>query len=265
MDSAEWLEHFRDNRTRAAPPVPARIDDVPAHLRAPLVRSLQRFQLGETGEGTLARQVVASHDPALDDDTRSSIALWVREEGQHAAQLAKVLRALGAQPIARHFSQSWFRRARRLLGYGKLGLHAKLVAVTCAEVVGLVVYRLVRDHGQSPTLSSIAAGLVDDERAHLEFLHDFFERSIARSPAWARGAHRVALRAAVTTLLSAAVATIVVDQRSFLDAIAVGPRRFAEMCFAEVAALGVDRSREDRSRVVRARRGCAEARLVARA
>jgi len=46
-----WLEYFEDNRSKR-PLVPWEQGiHVPPHLRDPLIRSLQKFQLGESGEG----------------------------------------------------------------------------------------------------------------------------------------------------------------------------------------------------------------------
>jgi hypothetical protein len=44
---------------------------------------LQRFQLGEAGEGRVAAEARRSLDPALDDALREATTLYVREEGRH--------------------------------------------------------------------------------------------------------------------------------------------------------------------------------------
>jgi hypothetical protein len=46
-----WLDYFEHNRANR-PPVPwERGIQVELHLSAPLIHSLQKFQLGESGEG----------------------------------------------------------------------------------------------------------------------------------------------------------------------------------------------------------------------
>lgn len=46
-----WLNYFQHNRTHRRPLAFEKGIAVEPHLREPLIRSLQRFQIGETGEG----------------------------------------------------------------------------------------------------------------------------------------------------------------------------------------------------------------------
>ena len=130
------LTDLRAKVRRPRPRIPARIDSVPEALRGPLVALLQRFQLGEAGEGRVASEARASTDPALDDALREATALYVREEGRHAAILAEVLAALGAPTIKHATAELLFRRGRRLLG-----LRTKMLVIACAEVVGVAAAR----------------------------------------------------------------------------------------------------------------------------
>lgn len=225
MDSAAWLAWFRANRSRKTPEIPARIDDLPAWMRAPLVASLQRFQIGETGEGTVATQLAASSDPAIDETVVECVRLWIREEGRHARELADLLRALDAEPLRRDVSQWLFKTARRALG-----VRTKLATIFVAEVVGLVFYGLVRDRVPSRAIRDLAGALHDDERAHLDFLVALLRTMIATRASWARP--MIAAQLAVTTAaaLLGAVVTLSIDQRACLAVLGSGGVSFGASC-----------------------------------
>ncbi len=224
MDSPAWLRRFLLNASRPRPDIPA-ILGLPPHLHVALLHSLQRFQLGETGEGTIVHQAESSRDPVFDAATQGTIALWVREEGRHAAELADVLRALGSQPLRRHYSQSLFKKARRLFG-----LPNKLLAIAVAEIVGIVFYRMLRDEVPCEALSELAKTLVRDEEMHLEFLGDFFARTraLSTSPRW----EKVRIEIGVSLILAGAVTTLAIDQRAFFRAMGVSPVELFQRCFA---------------------------------
>lgn len=225
MDTARWLRYFQENRRRPDPGIPERIADVPPAVVGPLVRSLQRFYLGEAGEGRVAREAAASRDPALDDAAREAIALYVREEGRHAREIARLLAALGAGTIRGHVTAALFERTRRLLG-----LRTKMLTIAVAEVVGVVFYGLVRDRSGSAAVSRVAAAIARDEVAHLDFQAAFFGRALAVAPPWARVPYAALLAAGFAAILAGAIATVAIDQRAFLSAVGVRPWAFVALC-----------------------------------
>jgi hypothetical protein len=235
MDSASWLAYFRENQHRSTPPLPSRVDDLPDWTRAPIVASLQRFQIGETGEGTIARQIAEDRDPAIDDAIVECVRLWIREEGRHARELHDMLVALDAKPLSRDVSQWLFKTARRALG-----VRTKLSTIFVAEVVGLVFYGLVKDRVPSVAVAGLARALHDDESAHLDFLIALMKRMIdGRS-----GAVRVALGAQlfVTTgaVLAGALVTLALDQRATLAVLQSNGLSFAVACIGEIARRARD-------------------------
>ena len=52
-----WRTHFETTARRPYPGAPTDIDRLPPAWREPLCASLARFQLGESGEGRIAREI----------------------------------------------------------------------------------------------------------------------------------------------------------------------------------------------------------------
>src|SRR5690348_12736773 len=114
----DWLDHFTANRARPRPTTWTGDVNVPPALRAPLVRSLQRLQVGEKGEGRHLRRAARATG-----DARYAMAvdLFLAEEQAHARLLAALLAALGASVLARHWSDGGFIWLRHRAGlYGEL-------------------------------------------------------------------------------------------------------------------------------------------------
>ncbi|MGZ3474329.1 MAG: hypothetical protein ACXVCJ_07585 [Polyangiales bacterium] len=238
MNGRRWLRHFEQNRKRPSPVIPPWIEGIDRPLRATLVASLQRFQLGESSEGSLARQAETAPDPVLDSDARAAIALFVREEGRHARELAELLRALGAAPIRKHWTEALFRRGRRLLGF-----RTKLLTVAAAEVVGAAAYAIMAERVPSPEVAAFARCLAEDEAAHLDFLADWMRSLVERTP-----------HAAITSgvpfvcVLFAAVTLAAWDHRALWYAIGSSPSELVERSVREVLQRGAQTSaRAERS------------------
>lgn len=223
VDGRAWLTHFTENRSRKSPALPSRIL-LPAALHEVLVRSMQRFQLGETSEGSLARQAESAPDPVLDEAARAAIALFVREEGRHARELADLLRALGAKPLRRHWSEALFRRGRRLFGF-----RTKMITVAAAEVVGAVAYAAMAERFPERHVAAFARVLADDERAHLDFLGEWLRELVSRDRAAAivNGGPFLCVLAAAATLAAW-------DHRALLAAMELSPAEFVLRCAREV-------------------------------
>ncbi|MGO8999082.1 MAG: hypothetical protein ACLQVI_37620 [Polyangiaceae bacterium] len=218
-----WRRYFEENRDRPSPPVGS-MAELDAPLRAALVRSLGRFYLGESSEGRIAKEAAQSCDPALDGAMRESIGLYIREEGRHAREIASALRALGAPLPTRHWSESLFRRGRRLLG-----LRTKMMVIGAAEVVGVVYYGLLAE--RIPPLAAMARTIARDEEKHLEFQAEYFARVLRGSGV--AGVAGCALAAAgFATIVSCAVTTFAVDHAPLLAQLSVSRVEIARRCTA---------------------------------
>jgi hypothetical protein len=72
-----WLRYFEYNRDHRLPVQWESPITVPRSLQSLLVRSLQRFQLGESGEGRHLRRQAATTG---DGDYQGAIGLFIKEE-----------------------------------------------------------------------------------------------------------------------------------------------------------------------------------------
>lgn len=185
-----WRTHFETNTRRPYPGAPTDIDRLPPAWREPLCASLARFQLGESGEGRIAREIQRARIPGIDADYRVALALFVKEEGRHARILAGMVRALGGVLLRQNWSERLFVAGRRLLG-----LRCKLLVLLVAEVVGLGFYSVLARRLGDCTIADQLRQISDDEARHLEFHVDFFRtqmtgpaaRALFRATWWLSG------------------------------------------------------------------------------
>ncbi len=216
MQNAAWRAYFESNLHRPDAVVPSITDALSGPLRAELVRSLRIFQAGETGEGRIVAEARRQPGAVHDADFAESLRLYIAEEGRHAKELGRLVRALGGEPTHTHPSADRFRAVRRLVGF-----RTKMMVLAGAEVVGGVFYDVVARRAGSRTLAEVRGVIVREERAHLVFQRDYFE-AIASGPA-ERAAYVAALRSVVLLELGYFVA----EHRSLLRALDASPLELA--------------------------------------
>jgi hypothetical protein len=209
---------------RPRPIVPERIDPLPRAQRTPVVRLLQCFQLGESSEGRVVGEARRTADPAFDEALKEATALYVREEGRHAAILAQLLAGLGAPTRKRATAEVFFRRGRRLLG-----LRTKMLVIAAAEVVGVAIYTRIRDGVASPVIASATDDILRDELDHLDFQSLLWSRIL-----WTFGpVSRIAALAiglAFAAVLAAATLMVIVQHHAALRQLGTEPSAFAREC-----------------------------------
>ncbi|MEZ4246804.1 MAG: hypothetical protein R3B99_00975 [Polyangiales bacterium] len=88
----------------------------------------------------------------------------MREEGRHARELLRVLRAMEVEPLRRTPAERLFRWTRRALG-----LRQKMLTIAVAEVVGVVFYGLVHERVPNADVAAVARAIAHDEAARLDF------------------------------------------------------------------------------------------------
>jgi hypothetical protein len=224
-----WVEHFEQNEQ-----VHARADaaiafedgcDIPDSVRHPLIESVRRFQLGESGDG---EQLLRKAARAGDLDYLRAAELFVAEEQQHAALLLRLLGHLGGEPMCRHWSDAVFVRLRRLMG-----LRTELMVLTVAEVVALSYYGGLANAGPDGVVRAVAARIVADEHPHVRFQQDRLRVGFDESRLGAKAL------AFAFWWLTAIGATVVVafDHGPLLDAIGYRRRRFIRDVLADFARV----------------------------
>jgi hypothetical protein len=227
MLGESWLNYFESNQRNDCPPGQALYQEVPAELRAPLVASLGRFQLGESAGGRIHGEVNAHPDPVLDAAWRRSIQLYIEEEWRHARELGMVIEILGGELQTAHWTNGAFTACRRVLG-----LRTKMLTLAIAEVVGIVYYRALARGVGSPELATSLERIASEEGKHLDFQAAFFERAVARSPL--RVGYRAFLGLQMLGIFIAALGVLLVDHGRVLRAVGARPGSLLRSAWREL-------------------------------
>jgi hypothetical protein len=222
-----WLNYFEWNRVNR-PPVPWENGvHVEPHLRAPLIRSLQKFQLGESGEG----RKLKSHAQKTGDATyAAAIDLFIKEEQEHSRLMAKILRELDAPLIKNDWTDGCFIFMRQLFG-----LHQELMVLLLPEMIAKRYFRALHDGTNDPVLRAVFAQIAQDEDGHLAFHIEYLRRAFEKMSFTKRIFALVVWR----IIFRATCVVVMLDHRKVLRAAGMKPGRFWNDCgqiFDEVAA-----------------------------
>lgn len=166
----KWFKHFKRNSLAPIRENMESISNLSDEKLTALHRSLAIFQLGEAGEGRIAKQIDSVHIFGVNKAYRECIKLFVKEEGKHGRILALMVRSLGGKLLEHNWTESLFSFGRRLLG-----IRLKLLVLLAAEAVSVVFYKIfIREL----PLSGMRAALIEitrDEEFHLRFHQEFFK------------------------------------------------------------------------------------------
>ncbi|MEY2228153.1 ferritin-like domain-containing protein [Streptomyces sp. BF23-19] len=203
-----WVREFEAERERRAA-----LGDPDwgkgTQLPADIVRSIQKFQVGEDGDGSA---LTAKADLAGDPVYSQAVRLFIAEEQNHARMLELLLAAGGAETLDGHWSDAAFVRVRRLLG-----LRVELLVLMIAEVVALGYYQALRDGATDPLTTEVAGRILADEERHVPFHCLRLREGLAGLPRPARRAVTAGWRG----LLAGAAALVAVDHGPALRALGV--------------------------------------------
>lgn len=213
-----WLTYFEENRNRSRRiPWESGISLDPT-LLDPLLSSLRRFQLGESGDGVhLIRRARATGDA----DYAACALLFVAEEMRHAEWMKRVLDMFGVDSLRSHWTDVAFLLVRRAMG-----LHTELMAFLAAEMIGLHYFRMLRDGVRDPLLRAMFGEIVEDESGHISFHAD-------RLRGWYQGlpsALRLFPRLFMRGLYEIATLVVLFDHRRLLRALDISPQHFLQGC-----------------------------------
>jgi len=222
-----WLNYFEHNRChRHAIPWERNIQLEP-HLLVPLIRSLRKFQVGESGDGKHLRAQAAKTG---DETYQQAIALFIREEQYHARLMARILERFATPLLERHWTDGCFIFLRRLFG-----LNHELLVLLMPEMIAKKYFRALRDATTDPLLRAVFAQILHDEEGHVAFHVDYLQVAFASLPLYARAALRVVWRIA----FRAVCLVVLLDHGAILRNASVSFAAFWWDCgliFDEVAA-----------------------------
>ena len=223
----QWLNYFEQNQQHRNTISWEHAIQIAPGLVPHLIRSLQRFQVGESGEGNHLRARAAStQDPSY----QAAIDLFIKEEQEHARLMARVLQKLNAPLLKQHWSDLCFIFLRRFFG-----LDHELLVLLIPEIIAKRYFRALKDAFTDPILQSVFSQILRDEEGHLAFHVDFLQRALAPLSL----AARAGLRGLWRLLFRAACLVVIVDHRSILLGTGVSLATFWWDCgliFDEVAA-----------------------------
>lgn len=210
---AEWVTSFEAAAERR------RADGDPdwargAELDAVIVRSLQRFQLGESGDGA---NLAAKASLGGDESYAKAVRLFIAEEQEHARLLAALLTAANARVISSHWSDALFTRLRRALG-----LNLELMALFVAEFIALSYYQACRDGAGDPLAAEVARRILADEERHVRFHSQRLRLAFAGLPP----AARPAVSWAWQLLMIGTACAVLIDHGAALRRLGVPRRQF---------------------------------------
>jgi hypothetical protein len=215
MNFSHWLEYFAANPERQgrlerdidwAAPCTIR----PGQRRA-LVRSFQRFELGESGDG---KRLLAKAEAAGDPVYLDALRLLVAEEQRHSALFGRGLEHMGATSLDEHWSAAAFTRLRRALG-----LRTEIALFLIAETVAVGYFDALANHAPDPVLRGIGRRILTDEVEHVRFQIDRLRVGFRRTPAPVRSL----VRAAWTVVAIGAATVLVIDHAGALRACELDP------------------------------------------
>ena len=163
----QWRDLFLARVSRPIPQVNAQV--MAESQKRNLGRSLAIFQLGESGEGRIAKEIMMIQQPGITVAYREALGLFVAEEARHGRILKNLLAALGMGSMHVTWSNTLFTWGRRLIG-----IRFKLLVLMAAEIVGLSFYQLVSEQIEQGELRAALKQICGDEEDHLCFHADFF-------------------------------------------------------------------------------------------
>jgi rubrerythrin len=222
-----WLDYFEHNRSHRHTIAWESAVELDPRLRRPLIRSLQKFQVGESGEGAHLRKQAATTG---DSTYEAAIDLFIKEEQEHARLMACVLRNLGAPLLQRHWSDGCFILLRRLFG-----LNHELLVLLMPEMIAKRYFRALRDGSRNEVLRAVFGQILHDEEGHLAFHVDFLQHAFSTLSL----PGRLVLRVLWRLLFRLACLVVIFDHRAILRGVGVSSAAFWWDCgliFDEVAA-----------------------------
>jgi len=163
--SADWIRYFESNRWDPDSLVENKDVELSRRAKTAIAKSIQTFQLGESGEGKhflkCARRWA---EETGDHDYVTALELFIKEEQNHAAALAAFMARAGIPRLEKELSDNMFRWLRH-----RAGLELTITVLITAEIIARVYYPALRKATSSHWLRKICEHISRDEVAHIRF------------------------------------------------------------------------------------------------
>lgn len=159
-----WVERFERNKLhRVEPDWSAPITLLP-DVRAPLLRSLEQFHLGDGGGP--AYLIASNREGFLRQSSgmRHLVDLWFREEKEHSRLLGKLVERFEGKPITSHWSFTTFCACRRIFG-----VQFELTVLLLTEISSTAYYRALRRYTDDKAVRQVCKLILRDEAGHIQF------------------------------------------------------------------------------------------------
>ncbi len=222
-----WLNHFEyhSEQPRGAPG--GSMSGLRPEERRLIARSMATFQLGEQSDGTGLLRAAYRFAAAHGDELLPRITeLFIREEQRHARLLREFMDAHGIRCKRRHWTDSIFRRVRRLAGF-ELYLHVLIVA----ELIGILYYRALESVTGCQRLKALCRTLIADELAHIGYESELILELRAARPTALRALIRLSHRA----FCCGAACVVWISHRAVLRRAGHTAAGFLRTCLAQYA------------------------------
>jgi hypothetical protein len=163
--SWEWSCYFLSNTTRHQQVEWAPLEPLTQQEQHAVVRSIQIFQLGESGEGRhFLRCAEREAERSGDWMYLRALRMFLHEEHRHAAYLGEVLQASKVPTLEQNWTDGIFRWLRH-----RAGLELTIMVLLTAELIAQVYYQALRDATTNQRLRQICRIVLRDEQSHVRF------------------------------------------------------------------------------------------------
>ena len=186
MNYAKWISHFTHNKQNRLEPDWSVPLHVPPVILTPLLRSIERFRLGDGGGPASLIAYDREDFRGRTDEMRQIVDLWFAEEAEHARLLGCAVRRYEGRVITWHWSFTAFCLCRRALG-----VRFELQVLTLTELVSTGYYRMLRKYSPDGPLSAMCELILRDEAGHVAFQRDRLLDAGCPRPGWSGWLSRV--------------------------------------------------------------------------
>ncbi|MGH8297417.1 MAG: hypothetical protein ACRETZ_18230, partial [Steroidobacteraceae bacterium] len=220
-----WLNHFEYHAQQPRGAAGSDGSALGPGERRLIARSIATFQLGEQSDGTGLLRAAYRFAAAHGDELLPRITeLFIREEQRHARLLREFMDEHGIRGKCLHWSDTLFRRVRRLAGF-ELYLHVLITA----ELIGNVYYHALESVTHSQRLRILCRTIIADELAHVGYESELILELRALKPAFLAALTRLMHRA----FFCAATGAVWISHHVVLRRAGHSPAGFLRQCLEQ--------------------------------